>query len=184
MTPGSLVLLHAPNTGSAAWGDLPETLRSYGLDVIVPDVAEGTGSRYVARAALIIAATAPATPLVLAAHGAAGPLLPAIALAQRAAHRTVGGYLFVDAELPRPAQARDHDHEHGHGGAAAPPEHVPSPPDWPDAPCAYLRTHADRSASPEHDRAVREARLRGWPVTEHEPPTAVAQSLSELLTTL
>ncbi|WP_026402811.1 hypothetical protein [Actinomadura rifamycini] len=175
MTPGSLVLLHAPNTGSAAWGDLPETLRSYGLDVIAPDVAEGAGSRYVARASLIIAATAPATPLVLAAHGAAGPLLPAVALAQRAAHRAVGGYLFVDADLPRPAHAHDHD-----GGG----EHVPSPPDWPDAPCAYLRTHADRSASPGHDRAVREARLRGWPVAEHEPPAAVAQSLSELLTTL
>lgn len=175
MTPGSLVLLHAPNTGSAAWGDLPETLRSYGLDVIAPDVAEGTGSRYVARASLIIAATAPATPLVLAAHGAAGPLLPAVALAQRAAHRAVGGYLFVDADLPRPAHA--HDHDDGH-------EHVPSPPDWPDAPCAYLRTHADRSASPGHAQAVREARLRGWPVAEHEPPAAVAQSLSELLTTL
>ena len=181
MTPGTLVLLHAPNTGSAAWGDLPETLRSYGLDVIAPDVAEGAGSRYVARASLIIAATAPATPLVLAAHGAAGPLLPAVALAQRAAHRAVGGYLFVDADLPRPAQARDHDHGDDH---EAPHEHVPSPPDWPDAPCAYLRTHADRSASPGHARAVREARLRGWPVTEHEPPNAVAQSLSELLTTL
>ncbi|MBE1532006.1 hypothetical protein [Actinomadura algeriensis] len=177
MTPGSLVLLHAPNTGSAAWGDLPETLRSYGLDVIAPDVAEGTGSRYVARASLIIAATAPATPLVLAGHGAAGPLLPAIALAQRAAHRAVAGYLFVDAGLPRPAQGHDHDDAGAH-------EHVPSPPDWPDAPCAYLRTHADRSAAPGHAQAVREARLRGWPVTEHEPPATVAQALSELLTTL
>ncbi|MBT2206729.1 hypothetical protein [Actinomadura sp. NEAU-AAG7] len=170
MTPGSLVLLHAPGASAASWGDLPEMLRSYGLDVIAPDVAE-TGSRYVARVSLIITASGPEVPLVLVAHGDAGPLLPAVALAQRAAHRMVGGYVFVDAALPRPQGAHDH-------------EQVPIPPDWPEAPCGYLRTHADRSASSGHDQAVRQAGLRGWTVVEHEPPAAVAQSLSELVSTL
>ncbi|TDE27664.1 hypothetical protein [Actinomadura sp. 6K520] len=174
MTPGTLVLLHAPDAGAKSWGDLPEMLRSYGLDVVAPDVAD-TGPRYIARASLIIAATDPVAPLVLVAHGAAGPLLPGISLAQRAAHRPVGGYLFVDADLPRPL------HLHGEG---SPHDELPMPPDWPEAPCGYLRTHPGRAASAKHDEALREARLRGWPVTEHEPPAAVAQSLSELVTLL
>ncbi|WP_067451299.1 hypothetical protein [Actinomadura macra] len=183
MTPGSLVLLHAPNATSASWGDLPEMLRSYGLDVIAPDVPDGTGARYVAHVSLIISATDPVVPLVLIAHGAAGPLLPAIALAQRAAHRPVGGYVFLDADLPRPLRAHDHDHD-----APRDEGRVPIPPDWPEAPCGYLRTHADRIGASEgasrHGQMVREARLRGWPVIEHEPPAAVAQALGELVATL
>jgi hypothetical protein len=171
VTSGTVVLLHAPNATAASWGDLPEMLRSYGLDVVAPDVPDDTGARYVARVSLIITATDPVPPLILAAHGAAGPLVPGIALAQRAAHRPVRGYVFIDADLPRRLA-----HDHG-----APQNDVPMPPDWPEAPCGYLWTHADRSASSSHAQAVREARLRNWPVTEHEPPTAVAHSLSELI---
>ncbi|MFI6515199.1 hypothetical protein ACIBF1_06500 [Spirillospora sp. NPDC050679] len=183
MTPGSLVLLHAPLGSAGAWGDLPEMVRSYGFDVIAPDVPDAAGARYVARASLIIAAAYPSVPLVLVGHGAAGPLLPAIALAQRAAHRGVGGYVFIDADLPR--SRRPFDHDHGEDAAPA----VPVPDDWPDAPCGYLRTHADRAAEPDGagaDRAeaLREARLRGWPMVQHEPPAAVAQALSELIATL
>ncbi|MBO2465298.1 hypothetical protein [Actinomadura violacea] len=172
MTPGSVVLLHAPGAAAASWGDMPEMLRSYGMDVIAPDVPEGAGTRYVARVSLIVSAAGPSVPLVLAALGAAGPLVPAIALAQRAAHRPVGGYVFVDAELPRPPGAV-HDHDS-----------LPGPPDWPEAPCGYLRTHADQAAFPDRDGTVREARLRGWAVVEHEPPAAAAQAFSELIATL
>ncbi|MFB4302059.1 hypothetical protein [Actinomadura sp. NTSP31] len=171
MTPGTVVLLHAPGAAAASWGDMPEMLRSYGMDVIAPDVADGAGARYVARVSLIISAAGPSVPLVLAAHGAAGPLVPAIALAQRAAHRPVGGYVFVDADLPRPPGPHDHDMPAG-------------PPDWPEAPCGYLRTHADQAAFPGRDETVRAARLRGWTVIEHEPPAAAAQALSELIATL
>ena len=174
MTSGTVVLLHAPHATAASWGDLPEMLRSYGLDVVAPDVPDATGPRYIARVSLTITATDPVAPLVLVAHGAAGPLLPGIALAQRAAHRPVAGFVFVDADLPRRGQ---HDH-------AAPEDTLPMAPDWPEAPCGYLRTHADRSATPNHDEALREARLRGWPTTEHEPPATVAQSLSELVALL
>ena len=177
MTPGTLVLLHAPGAGADSWGDVPGELRADGWSVVVPDVQE-TGHRYIARASLLIAAADPAAPLVLAARGAAGPLLPGVALAQRAAHRPVGGYVFVDADLPRPL------HLHGEGSAH---EELPMPPDWPEAPCGYLRTHGDQPGRPGasgHDEAVREARLRGWPVAEHEPPASVARSLAGLIAAL
>ncbi|TDC66004.1 hypothetical protein E1200_17480 [Actinomadura sp. GC306] len=174
MTPGTLVLLHAPEADATSWGDVPEGLRSHGLEVVAPDVPD-TGPRYIARASLLIAAAGPATPLVLVARGAAGPLLPGVSLAQRAAHRPVGGYVFVDAELPRPM------HRHGEG---APHDELPMPPDWPEAPCGYLRTPSDGSASGGQAEALREARLRRWPVVEHEPPATVAASLSELVALL
>jgi hypothetical protein len=165
VTPGSLILLHTPGASSAAWGDLPEMLRSYGLDVIAPDIREDTAVRYVARASLVIAATAPTVPLVLVGYAGSGPLLPALATAQRAAHRPVGGYVFVDSELPAP------------GGDGE----VPVPADWPEAPCGYLVT----VQTPESP-AARQARLRGWQVRILAPAAgeSVAQALSELVATL
>jgi hypothetical protein len=172
VTPGTLVLLHAPHSRAESWGDLPETLRRQGLDVIAPDVPDGTGPRYVARASLIIAAERPAAPLVLVAAGGAGPLVPAVALAQRAAHRQVGGYVFVDADLPRP-QHQQHDH-----GEAA----VAIPPDWPEAPCAYLRrAQPTELAEPTGASPEREARLRGWAVAEQRPGTSAARALTDLI---
>ncbi|NVI88949.1 hypothetical protein [Actinomadura sp. BRA 177] len=170
MTPGTVVLLHAPGATAASWGDLPEMLRSYGLDVVAPDVPDATGPRYIARVSLTITATDPVVPLVLVAHGAAGPLLPGLSLAQRAAHRPIAAFVFVDADLPRRGQ---HDH-------AAPEDTLPTAPDWPEAPCGYLRTHSDGT----HAEARREAHLRGWQVIDHEPPSTVAQSLSELIAEL
>jgi hypothetical protein len=69
-------------------------------------------------------------------------------------------------------------------------EDLPVAPDWPDAPCGYLRL------SPSYDRAARSARQRGWPVVdgpETRPgghfaavaePAAVADDLERLLTHL
>ena len=122
MTPGTLVLLGSPLPGALA-----DELRTHGFHVVVPHPAQdpATGPRFVAGAALAIGAAAPQPPLVLIGHGPAGPLVPAVAAAQRAAHRLVGGYVFIDAELPTPAG------------------------DWPDAPCGYLSTQ------PADDRARR-----------------------------
>ncbi|MEW2357432.1 hypothetical protein [Spirillospora sp. NPDC029432] len=165
MTPGTLVLLHPPLARATTWGALPATLRAAGLATVVPDVPDATGMAYVARASLEIAAADPAGPLVLVAQGEAGPLVPAIALAQRAAHRGIGAYVFLDAALPRTPRLHDHDHEE---------PAVAVPPDWPEAPCGYLTT-GEAPAQP-----VREARLRGWPVQEGTP----AEALPALITAL
>lgn len=109
MTPGTIVLLHSPLTTAAAWGDLPAVLRARGHPVHVPEITDDDrppyAARYVARAAVEIGSAAPEPPLVLVAHSGAGPLLPPIGAAQRAAHRLVGGYVFCDAQLPGPATA-------------------------------------------------------------------------------
>ncbi|SEG89734.1 hypothetical protein SAMN04489712_12445 [Thermomonospora echinospora] len=190
MTPGSLILLHPPHATAGAWGGLPELLRSYGLDVIAPDIREGGGMRYVARASLVISAAGPNVPLVLVGRGAAGPLLPAVAAAQRAAHRPIGGYVFVDADLPvhrRPSgpdhDGHDHGHDHGHGNGNAfgPAEGaVPVPADWPEAPCGYLSTRD------EQNPPIRQARLRGWPIrTPHAHSGGdIARALNDLIAAL
>lgn len=191
MTPGTIVLLHSPLTTASAWGDLPAALT--GHRVVVPDITDDDrppyAARYVARAALEITAAAPEPPILLIAHSGAGPLLPAIGAAQRAAHRLVGGYVFLDATLPGPAQTTRLDQLKTHApdfeqfldagntfpdyppppGITLRPrakdfftEQLPMPQDWPDAPCAYLRT----SAAYEAD--ARQAKMRGWPVAEQE----------------
>lgn len=197
MTPGTLVLLHSPLTTASAWGSLPAALGAY--DVVVPEVTGDDrppyAGRYVAHAALEIAAARVRPPLVLVAHGDAGPLLPPIGAAQRAAHRLVGAYVFLDAELPRPVRAG----RSGHTAEEVPAgvtlrsrgadffaEEPPMAPDWPDAPCGYLRTSAGR------ERQAGQARLRGWPVIEYlvghfaaaQDPTGTAGALSALMSAL
>lgn len=198
---GSLVLLHSPLTTAAAWGDLAGTLRERGQAVVVPDITDDDrapyAQRYVARACLAIGAApevtvAPTAPVTLIAHSGAGPLLPAIGRAQRAAHRRVAGYVFCDAGLPPvgplprrkllpPELAAELDRLFEAGGTfpdwAPPPglsdairprgrdffhEPLPMPQDWPDAPCGYLRTSA------AYERDAHQATLRGWPVTERD----------------
>lgn len=203
MTPGTLILLHSPLTTASAWGALAETLGAY--DVVVPEITDDDrppyAGRYVARAALEIAAAGVKPPVVLVAHGDAGPLLPPIGSAQRAAHRLVGAYVFVDAGLPsrvaspaahpamRPAYAED---EVPAGVTLRSrkadffAEEPPMPQDWPDAPCGYLRT------STRHNDEFRQAQMRGWTVTEHlaghfaavQDPQGTAAALRELVSAL
>ena len=196
MTPGTLVLLHSPLTTASAWGALPGALGAY--QVVVPEVTDDDrppyGPRYVARAALEITAAAVRPPVVLVAHGDAGPLLPAIGAAQRAAHRLVGGYVFLDAALPGPAAERRRYPEgevpagvrvraRGEDFFA---EEPPMPQDWPDAPCGYLRTSA------RHEDQAKQARMRGWTVAEHpmghfaavRDPEGTAEALRTLMLAL
>jgi hypothetical protein len=107
--PAALVLLHSPLTGRAVWGRLPGVLRDRGFPVVVPEVTGDDeppfAARYVARAALEIAAAAPPEALVLVGHSGAGPLLAQVGASQRAARRRLGGYVFLDAGLPTPRGA-------------------------------------------------------------------------------
>ena len=105
----SLVLAHSPLTGPAAWGELPDRLRTLGHAVTVLDVRGDTeppfAARFVAGAATQIAAADPEQPLHLVAHSGAGYLLPQLGFTQRAARRGVRGYVFVDAGIPAPRPA-------------------------------------------------------------------------------
>jgi hypothetical protein len=196
MTPGTIVLLHSPLTTASAWGSLPGALG--GLHVVVPEVTDDDrppyAGRYVARAALEITAAGVLPPVVLVAHGDAGPLLPPIGAAQRAAHRLVGAYVFVDAELPKAKPSRE-----VYAGDEVPEgvtlrerdagffaEEPPLPQDWPDAPCGYLRT------SERYERQAGLARSRAWPVADHlaghfaaaTDPAGTAAALRALMSAL
>lgn len=102
--PRTLVLAHSPLTGAAVWGELPEILRARRHEVVVLDVADDVeppfATRYVARAAVQIAAAGPARPVHLVGHSGAGYLLPQIGAARRAARHRVAGYVFLDAGTP------------------------------------------------------------------------------------
>ena len=106
MEPGTVVLLHSPLVGVESWGAVPEALRRGGAAVLAAPVDDDDrppyAGRYVAQAAarVLEAAPEPASPLVLAGHSGAGPLLPAVGAALRAGGRPAGGYLFCDAVLP------------------------------------------------------------------------------------
>nr|WP_246335289.1 hypothetical protein [Spinactinospora alkalitolerans] len=147
-----------------------------GAAVAIAEIADDDrppyAARYVARAALEIGRAALDPPVLLVAAGAAGPLLPQIGAAQRAAHRALSGYVLLDAPLPQPgtptraeiaaAQLRDAPGEPD--ARSRPPEFftepLPMPQDWPDAPCGYLLTDA------RHADCAHLAALRGWPVAD------------------
>nr|WP_246425603.1 hypothetical protein [Streptomonospora nanhaiensis] len=157
------------------------------------DPAPPYAARHVAGAALAIARLAPPAPLLLVAHGAAGPLLPRIGAAQRAAHRPVAGYLLVDSLLPQPGTPTRADLRRaqlGTGTAGTPDtpvsgavpvpdgfdtEPLPMAADWPDAPCGYLLS------DPRLAPCARLAALRGWPVLDRaDAPAPTAADLLDL----
>ncbi|MDS1271501.1 hypothetical protein RIF23_14475 [Lipingzhangella sp. LS1_29] len=179
----TVVLLHSPFSEPARdpdWGVLPEELRGQhpAVDVHVVSVPEADrrapGHSYVARAALDIAAAGPHRSLLLVGTGAAGPLLPQVGASQRSAHRLVLGYVLLDALLPQSgmvtwaALAREQTGAELHHLVDASdsrelatqwaPETVPTPVDWPDAPCVYLQSDH------RYDGCLRRAHLRGWKV--------------------
>ena len=170
MTPGTIILLHSPLATTQTWGSLPAALRSAGCSVIAPQIDGDPGIRYVGEAALAITAAGVEPPLVLVALGAAGPLLPLIGGAQRAAHRLVGGYALVDADLP---PARNDGSVFYDSDSST---RLPNPPDWPDAPCGYLAT------TDEHREQSRQAEMRGWTVGAKAALTA--ESLRSLIRAL
>ncbi|GAA1979934.1 hypothetical protein GCM10009799_01320 [Nocardiopsis rhodophaea] len=177
MSAVTLVLLHDPAFTPERWGHMPARLAEHGARVVLPTIDDADrppyAARYIARAALEIADAAPATPLLLVAEGAAGPLVPQIGAAQRAAHRHVAGYVLLDAWLPQPGTPTRAELVAAQTRAADTPvtpeprrppgfstEPLPLVQDWPDAPCGYLLTDERYAA------CARLASLRDWPVAE------------------
>lgn len=73
-----------------------------GTVLVLADVvpAPGPEDALPTRMCAAIGMLAPQAPLLVVAHGALALLLPAVALAQRSAHRRVRGYLLVEPDLP------------------------------------------------------------------------------------
>ena len=206
-SPRHAVLVHSPLTTAVAWGDVPSHLRARGWTVTVTEVLDDEPpylSRFVAHTAQQLRLAGADDRVILMGHGAAGPLLPQIAFARQAAGRPVGGYVFVDALLPRtlrpgnlldvmeasdPVAAASLAQHLSDGGAfpdltdadlaevvpgpadralllaSVRPrrldfftEPLPTPVDWPDAPCAYIRL------GEAHVSDARTASSRGWSV--------------------
>ncbi|MDA0564704.1 hypothetical protein LG943_10245 [Streptomonospora sp. S1-112] len=187
----ALVLLADPLGAPQWWPALPGGLRGRGAWAAAAEVpgdpAPPYAARHIAGAALAIARLDPPGPLLLAAHGGAGPLLPRVGAAQRAAHRPLAGYLLVDSLLPQPGTPSRADLRRAQFGAdAAAPgaapvpdgydtEPLPMAADWPDAPVGYLLS--DPALAP----CARLAALRGWPVLDRAgAPAPTAADLLDL----
>ncbi len=113
---------------------------------------------------------------------------PALAAELRAVLEAGGRFpAWTDADL-RPLVPDDHDRAALLRSVRPRPldfftEPLPSAPDWPDAPCAYLRT------SEAFDRPARIAASRGWPVASRDgghfaalvDPQGLARDLLALL---
>ncbi|WP_052745924.1 hypothetical protein [Allosalinactinospora lopnorensis] len=187
MSEDRFVLLHSPLATAEQWGGVPEEMRRRNIPCTVPETDASAMppymARYIAHAALEIDrlhGRGPGEGVRLVARGAAGPLAPQVAAAQRAAGRSVPAYVLLDALLPQQgtptlselaaAQGAGEEVLRDTGGAADPAElrdeALPIVHDWPDAPCGYLLTDA------RYAQCARMARLRGWPVTDlsEEPP--------------
>lgn len=108
-------------------------------EIVLPDglAAAIADSRTVAGLAVGLNAADIPGPIVLVSHGRTSRLLPALALAQRSAHRLVRGYVLVDSPVPAPGLH------------------------WPDAPVWWCCT----GDAPESIvKAELTARLRGFEV--------------------
>jgi hypothetical protein len=105
VTPNSYALLHSPLTGPGAWGQLPILLRESGHGTVVINVHDDDeapfAERYLTRAAAQISTTQPAPPMIFVAHSGAGPLLPPVAASVSDDQGPPGGYVFLDAGIPR-----------------------------------------------------------------------------------
>lgn len=116
MDAGTVVVVAAGAARSSAVMDALDAAGG-GSRLAVP--LSGPAATLASRTCAAISALAPASPLVIVAFGSDALLLPAVALAQRAAHRRVVGYLLVEPALP------------------------PGSDTWPDAPVTVLGDSPD-----------------------------------------
>ena len=106
-----LVLLHSPLVGSAFWQPVAALLCQRGLRTHaprLPSLEYSYAPFWLAHAAGVANGLPEAGDIILAAHSAAGVLLPAIGRLQRnrCTDAQVQGYLFIDCDLPSDGATR------------------------------------------------------------------------------
>ncbi len=105
----TLALVHSPVVGPLTWEHVAAALRERGTDVVVPTLEQNVALaepfwKQHARAAGRALRDVPAeSRLVLVGHSGAGLLLPAI---REESERSISGYVFVDAGLPKDGETR------------------------------------------------------------------------------
>ena len=105
----TFVLVHGPLVGPHTWAPVADALRARGAAVVAPSLVglDGQGPpywrRHVEAVVRAVAGLPEATAPYLVGHGGAGVLLPAI---REGMGRPVGGYIFVDAAIPRDGASR------------------------------------------------------------------------------
>lgn len=103
-----------PSDRSPVRAAVVDELRSTGTTVLDVDIPGPGASPWSVRTCAAIAAARPKAPLLVVALADGAGLVPAVALAQRTAHRAIAGYVLVE------------------------PDGDPSAPDWPDAPVLVI----------------------------------------------
>ncbi len=102
-------LVHSPLVGPFTWSLLADELGLHGYEVVVPRLHGGgdTDSPYWERHAGAVARELRGLQLphapILVGHSGVGPLLPAI---RQLLDRSVAGYLFMDAGIPKDGKSR------------------------------------------------------------------------------
>jgi len=105
----TVALIHSPLVGPFTWQLVRDELLKRQIDTLVPPLIDHPDSTlpYWQQHAQSVAQGLAQIPrdrrIVLVAHSGAGPLLPAI---RQALPHTIGGYVFVDAGLPRDGLSR------------------------------------------------------------------------------
>ena len=109
---------------------------------------------WVARTAIAISSDPEAarSPLILVLSGSLARHAPSLGFAQRAARRSVHGYVLIDPRLPAPGTASD----------------------WPDAPVTVVIPGSPDSPDANGlDSRVKDATLRGWEVVIGAPSAVI-----------
>jgi hypothetical protein len=104
----AFALLHSPLVGPSTWAPVAQELRRRGHVSAAPALGESAEAapywqRHAGAFANSLGDLSLDADLVLVAHSGAGPLLPAV---RAELPRPIGGYLFVDAGLPRHRASR------------------------------------------------------------------------------
>jgi hypothetical protein len=99
-----IALIHSPLVGPLTWQPVAEILRAEGINAVVPVLSQTVESPYwKSHADTIAGAIGTGQTPILIGHSGAGVLLPAV---RQRLDRPVGGYIFVDANIPVNGKSR------------------------------------------------------------------------------